>query len=60
MTTYESLMAGGVSGLAVVPGKPDESLLVRVQTGDKPHLAQFTEDELAHIIAWIEAGAPEE
>ncbi len=59
LSSYESTMAGGVSGVAVIPGDPDASLLVSRQTsGDHP--GQFSEDELNLVIEWILAGAPEE
>jgi hypothetical protein len=34
--------------------------IVQRQTGDLPHFAQFTLDELRLNVDWIEAGAPEE
>ncbi len=59
LSTYESTMAGGDSGDAVIPGDPDGSLLVSRQTsGDHP--GQFSNDELNLIIDWVLAGAPEE
>ncbi|MEX2287527.1 MAG: PSD1 and planctomycete cytochrome C domain-containing protein [Planctomycetaceae bacterium] len=55
-----SMVKGGESGPAVVPGKLDESLLYhRVLVGEMPpgdvHLS---EKEIATIGRWIEAGAP--
>jgi hypothetical protein len=43
---------------AIKPGDPDQSLLVQVQQKGG-HPGQLTPDELATIIAWIKAGAPE-
>jgi mono/diheme cytochrome c family protein len=58
MTSYAGAIQGGTSGPAVVPGDPAASLLVqRQQAGDHP--GQITSEELARVIAWIEAGAPE-
>ncbi len=59
VTTYATLMAGGASGAAVVSGNTDASLLIQKQTGDQPHFAQFTPDELDLLREWITAGAPE-
>ena len=39
------------------PGDPDNSAIVKVQQGSHP--GKFTADELARVIAWIKAGAPE-
>jgi mono/diheme cytochrome c family protein len=59
LTSYQSTMAGGQSGPAVVPGDPENSLLMIVQTGDTPHFSQLSPQELDLVIQWIEAGAPE-
>lgn len=57
LTTYESLLRGGNSGAAVIPGNADASLIFLVQSrGDHP--GQLTIDELALIRDWILAGAP--
>jgi len=58
LTSYAGAIQGGTSGPAVVPGDPAASWLVkRQQAGNHP--GQLTSEELARIIAWIEAGAPE-
>jgi len=58
LTSYAGAIQGGTSGSAVVPGDPTASLLVqRQQAGNHP--GQLTSEELARVIAWIEAGAPE-
>ena len=57
LTSYDSIMQGGESGPIVIPGQPEESLLVDVQQRSSPHFGQFTESELEQVIAWIEAGA---
>src|SRR5262249_20161514 len=36
LTSYEALKAGGESGAAIEPGKPDESMLVENISGDPP------------------------
>lgn len=58
LSTYADAMKGGNSGLAIVPGFDANSLLViKQQAGGHP--GQLTPDELAMIIEWINAGAPE-
>jgi len=59
LTTYQTALAGGISGPAIVPGDPDSSLVVQKQSADKPHFSQLTPQELDRVIQWIEAGAPE-
>lgn len=59
LTTYASILEGGESGAAVLPGNPDGSLLVQKQSGELPHFGQLTPEELAQVIDWIEAGAIE-
>lgn len=59
LTTYETLMTGGLSGPAVVPGDPDRSLLVQKQSAETPHFGQLTLAELETVIEWIAAGAPQ-
>ena len=67
------LMKGGEHGAAVVPGKPDESLLVKKVLADPPfgermpmrskrrksaeRPAQLSEDEVKVLQEWIRAGA---
>jgi formate dehydrogenase gamma subunit len=58
LTTYEDAMRGGASGPAIVPGDSASSLLVTVQQSGN-HPGQLTPEELAQVIEWIDAGAPE-
>lgn len=67
LQTRASLMEGGASGPAIVPGKPDESLLIqRIENSDMPPLKDqarlsvraVTSSELERLRAWIAAGAP--
>ena len=62
-----SLLKGGTSGPAIVPGKPDESLLIkRVLSEEMPPLKDqarvsvrpVTSGELEKLRGWIMAGAP--
>ena len=67
MQTRAGLLTGGVSGPAIVPGKPDESLLIkRIEAEDMPpekdlarvSVRPVTSAELEKLKAWIAAGAP--
>jgi nitrate/TMAO reductase-like tetraheme cytochrome c subunit len=59
LTTYQTAMAGGQSGPAIVPGDPNGSLLVQKQSGSEPHFYQLNSEELKLVVDWISAGAPE-
>ena len=65
--TRDSLLRGGVSGPAIVPGKPDESLLIqRIVAEEMPpaeHQSRLsyrpvTSAELQELRRWIADGAP--
>lgn len=62
-----SLLAGGQSGPAIVPGKPEASLIVeKIAAGQMPprktlafySVKPVTDGELATLQKWIAAGAP--
>jgi cytochrome c553 len=61
LTTLANLFKGGKSGPAVVPRKPDESVLLDKITGNPPEMPlkekPLSEDEVAGIRNWIEDGA---
>ncbi len=62
LMTAEGLLIGGASGPAVVPGKASESRLLRlVRHEEDPHMPheadKLTDEEIAHLAAWIDAGA---
>jgi mono/diheme cytochrome c family protein len=68
LRTKASMLKGGKSGPAMVPGDPEKSLLVkRVQAGEMPpprkvvsvSVKPMPAPELAKVVAWIKAGAPE-
>jgi cytochrome b subunit of formate dehydrogenase len=59
LTTYAEALEGGKSGPGIVPGNPTESTVVNVQQKGG-HPGMLSASELAGIIAWIEAGAPEQ
>lgn len=64
--SFKALLAGGDKGPAIVAGKPDESLLVRLIEGKaKPPMPpakskQPTAPEIAAIRAWVLAGAKDD
>lgn len=58
VTSYESLLAGGNDGPAVVPGDADASLVVEIQSAGG-HPGQFDDGQIARIIEWIDSGAAE-
>src|SRR5262245_14929 len=55
------LRRGGESGPVVVPGKPDESMLVDYISGEKPEMPKdgkpLSPVEVAAIREWIQEGA---
>jgi len=57
-SSYETIRAGGNSGPGIVPNDPGESVVYTLQL-EGGHPGQFTDDELAVVLEWIEAGAPE-
>jgi len=57
LSTYADAMKGGESGVAILPGDSANSILVMIQS--EKHFANFAPEELALIIQWIDAGAPE-
>ncbi len=64
LDTAAALIAGGESGVAVVPGKPGEGLLLDVLTGEAGFRmppendgAALKEEEIALVRKWISEGA---
>lgn len=58
LSTYADLLKGGAGGAAIVPGESAASRLVEIQSAGE-HPGQLSAEELAHLIEWIDAGAPE-
>jgi hypothetical protein len=63
MDTRGDLLRGGESGPALVPGEPDQSLLVKAIRYTDPVLRmppkqRLSPQEVADIEAWVKAGAP--
>jgi hypothetical protein len=64
LDSREGLRLGGDSGPAIVPGRPDESLLVRaIRYGDEdlrmPPKGKLPDAVVADVEAWIRMGAPD-
>lgn len=59
VTSYTTLMQGGQSGAVIEPGDAGASLIVQKISGETPHFAQLSDEELDFLSQWIEAGAPE-
>jgi hypothetical protein len=61
LASSASFTKGGDSGPAIVPGQPDESLLIEYISGDEPQMPQddapLSASEVATIREWIAAGA---
>ena len=63
LDSREALLKGGDSGAAIVPGKPQKSLLiisVRHKDDDlrMPKNGKLTERQIAELVRWVEMGAP--
>ena len=58
LSTYADMIAGGQSGLVVVPDDSTNSLIVTIQQAGG-HPGQLTADEITLVQAWIDAGALE-
>ena len=65
LDTREATVAGGNTGPAVVPGKPDESLLIQaVRYKDEdlqmpPKGEKLSDQEIADLTEWVRRGAPD-
>jgi len=59
LAEYDSALAGGNRGPGIVARDAQASWLVRIQS-QGGHPGQLTSEELAEVIDWIEAGAPEQ
>ena len=61
--TRESMLRGGDTGPAVVPGQSADSLLIRLVSGLEPDMvmpqkgARLTGDQIGVLRAWIDQGA---
>jgi len=62
LTDREAILKGGDGGQAVVPGKPEESLLIRaVRYLDEPKMPpkkKLSDADIAKLQRWVALGAP--
>src|SRR6266704_3292972 len=63
LDSREAILKGGKSGPALVPGKPEESRLVRAIHHADPKLrmpmgGRLKDGEIADLEAWVKMGAP--
>ena len=64
LDSKESLLLGGSRGAAIVPGEPAASLLLKAVSYTSldlrmPPTGRLSDQEIAHLEAWIRAGAPD-
>jgi hypothetical protein len=58
----QTVLRGGESGPAIVPGKPEESLLieaVRYESLEMPPTEKLSDRAIADLVRWVEMGAPD-
>ena len=61
LDSKSAILKGGDSGPAIVPGKPDDSLLiesVRYESNEMPPNGKLSDAQIAAITKWVELGAP--
>ncbi|MEJ5240621.1 MAG: c-type cytochrome domain-containing protein [Anaerolineales bacterium] len=60
LRTYEELMAGSANGPVIVPGDPENSLLVQLIVNQKmpKRGPKLTPQQVEIIIEWVRQGAP--
>ena len=62
LESRDQAMAGGLTGPAIVPGKPEQSLLVEaINYGDvlqMPPKSKLPPEEIATLTRWVQQGAP--
>jgi mono/diheme cytochrome c family protein len=58
LTRRASALKGGASGAVIVPGAPDESLLVeKITDGEMPPKGNLAREQIEALRTWVEAGA---
>lgn len=64
LTTYAGTKAGGEQGVGFEPGKPDDSLLVELISGEKPTMPKnappLPKEQVALISRWVQEGAKDD
>lgn len=61
LDSLEAMLKGGDSGPAIVPGNPDESMLVeaiRYESYEMPPSGQMPEKDINILVQWVKIGAP--
>lgn len=61
LDSLEAMLKGGESGPAIVPKKPEESLLIEAinyESFEMPPENQLSEDSIAVVTRWVKMGAP--
>jgi mono/diheme cytochrome c family protein len=61
LDSRQAALAGGDSGQAIVPGKPEASNLIqaiRWQTSEMPPTGKLSDNQVAVLVKWVELGAP--
>jgi hypothetical protein len=67
LDSRDGLLLGGSSGPAIVPGKPDDSLLIQavrysdldLQMPPPDHGGRLTAEQIADLTEWVQRGAPD-
>ena len=64
LDSKDAVLRGGSRGTALVPGDPASSLLIRAVSYasielQMPPTGKLSEQEIAHLTAWVEMGAPD-
>ena len=64
VTSYHELKRGGMAGESIISGKPDESLLIELISGDPPAMPQnqdpLSKEEIDLFRRWILEGAKDD
>lgn len=64
LDTADSILKGGDSGPAIVPGAPEKSLLIKAVAYKDlqlkmPPTGKLSDDEIERLTAWVKMGAPD-
>ena len=67
LDSRDGLLLGGASGPAIVPGKPDDSLLIQairytdedLMMPPKDHGGKLSDQQIADLTEWVQRGAPD-
>ena len=64
LDSRDGLLKGGDTGVAIVPGNPEASLLIKAVRYTDPDLQmpknkKLDDDQIADLVAWVKMGAPD-